>query len=1213
LFYAKSVNRYGEEKTGGLFLHVGLALAHGPIEDIFDIQLNDEPADSSRFAGLVAFVPFMGNLDQTTFRGPVSLGHTTSQPDDDVIAELPREWLEDHARPLKQIAYLWATLRHNPNVFSGGAPSIRATVKGRLVYDPREDSTNGGTGGQRRDDPSTWRWSNNWALCVRDFIHSSEYGMSIPNDLIDDASVIAAADTSDELIDAPSDRESEDDPMPKIPRYTIDGIFETSETPIDTLARLLQAGNGALLNYGGKFRLYAGMPVAPALDTTTGQPIVLTPDDLRNDEDVQITRMPGRKERVNVVRGTYINPAKNYIPDQFPEATNKELIAQDGNMELPLQLQLDFTQHPDRASYIAAVVLKRERLMRWSWPMNASGAQLIPLTQIAVTHPHFGWTNKPAFIRDRVRLPSGAVNLLLEEYADSTWDQEINPAAFPRPTTLPNPFQVDPPIDVAASETMQRNPDGTLVSVVVLTWNPPTQGLVEGYIIRWRGLTGTTQSRRIVAPADRFEIRSLAVGVYVVSISATVGSAESVPVVVQVSVTYLTAPPPDPIDVRVVQATNGTRLLTWGVHGKVIPPDLLGWEIRWASGSVSASLANWESAKHIGIASGLSFETEQPVAPGQYTYLIRSFDTSGAYSNGVGSVVVTLVPESSEVIFDAEYWELEWPILGTDGSPSGMIVNAVLNEEGHLEGQGDGGTWDAAGTWDDPGSWNSGGGTLQYVTPIVDFGVDRTVMMQYRIGARGHGEVSIQARFKRMNDVWGTFGPGASGVGRYAQFRVTVGAGTDTPTLERFAVRARERRDLEYQNDIDMLSSPLQIDRIEQTVGQWQGGAWQVNCQVVQPSDGAAYIQCDPEPSVVLDGSTYVNGVDHAALRLQNGTFTLEATVAILALASGVVVGKGTDWRIVYTTGVGFQLMIGNSIISGSTLPVTDVRPMYHVAYSYAGGELKGFLNGQERCRVYQVISIPQSSAIVRVGANHTGGEFLVAAVEDVRVWALSRSAVEIARDAGVSVDRNSPGLILWWQCANGSGSVVTDLAVFGLHGNIVGTSTWARVAYRESPSIPLSLLPSWRTGRVSYAGDLGVGGSILVEYSVDNGSTWTVVTTTPTAIVGLTPGPLTPGLSFRCRQQLQSTVVANSPALRQVSVSLSFDRSPGDIVVVPHVPLIRMDQATVAAVQDATGRVPTWALVAKDATAARFRISDRYGDPFDTVVDVQFAGARAA
>lgn len=56
-----------------------------------------------------------------------------------------------------------------PRGASSGFPRLEAIVKGRRVYDPRKDSTNGGNGTHRRTNPATWEWSDNPTLCFADF------------------------------------------------------------------------------------------------------------------------------------------------------------------------------------------------------------------------------------------------------------------------------------------------------------------------------------------------------------------------------------------------------------------------------------------------------------------------------------------------------------------------------------------------------------------------------------------------------------------------------------------------------------------------------------------------------------------------------------------------------------------------------------------------------------------------------------------------------------------------------------------------------------------------------------------------------------------------------------------------------------------------------------------------------------------------------------
>ena len=168
LLFARSTNAAGQPAVGGRFLHFCLAMAHGPIDDITEIQLNDEPADSAKFHHLVNFIPHVGAVDQPMFRGPVQLTRYEGQVGirvDDI--EIPEAWLRKY-RPLRQVAYLWGVLRHDPDVFPGGAPNVRATMRGRILYDPREDVSQGGW--MTISDTSTHRWSRNWATPAGEFV-----------------------------------------------------------------------------------------------------------------------------------------------------------------------------------------------------------------------------------------------------------------------------------------------------------------------------------------------------------------------------------------------------------------------------------------------------------------------------------------------------------------------------------------------------------------------------------------------------------------------------------------------------------------------------------------------------------------------------------------------------------------------------------------------------------------------------------------------------------------------------------------------------------------------------------------------------------------------------------------------------------------------------------------------------------------------------------
>lgn len=78
-----------------------------------------------------------------------------------------------------------------------GQLNLSARLWGRRLYDPRKDTTAGGSGAHRLADPATWEWSDNPSLATADWLASSVYGAGEP---VDWSSVPAAANANDALV-----------------------------------------------------------------------------------------------------------------------------------------------------------------------------------------------------------------------------------------------------------------------------------------------------------------------------------------------------------------------------------------------------------------------------------------------------------------------------------------------------------------------------------------------------------------------------------------------------------------------------------------------------------------------------------------------------------------------------------------------------------------------------------------------------------------------------------------------------------------------------------------------------------------------------------------------------------------------------------------------------------------------------------------------------
>ncbi len=132
----------------------------GPIEAIESWTLNDEtPApgvQATHYTGQVG-----QGIDPTLAAAYMALGHS-------------------YMDTLPGIAY---SVIQVPPTDSAGVPTVQAIIKGRLLYDPRTDTTG---------------WSDNPALALADFLGAPGYGWGRA---VDWPSVSQAADACDELVD----------------------------------------------------------------------------------------------------------------------------------------------------------------------------------------------------------------------------------------------------------------------------------------------------------------------------------------------------------------------------------------------------------------------------------------------------------------------------------------------------------------------------------------------------------------------------------------------------------------------------------------------------------------------------------------------------------------------------------------------------------------------------------------------------------------------------------------------------------------------------------------------------------------------------------------------------------------------------------------------------------------------------------------------------
>jgi hypothetical protein len=407
---------YGRVKTGGAIiyneatgvnnkdLHRIIAYAGHEVTSFDEIYVNDEVVTLDGTGNVISPAKYDGLI-----RIKEHLGSPSQTADTYLVAESDGLWTTQHT--LNGIAYLYIRLSFSSDAFPNGVPEITATIKGKKIYDPRDGTT---------------AWSDNPALCIRDYI-TSGYGLGEDAAQLDDTLVSAAANVCDET-----------DTEAGTTRYTCNGAFLTSATPYDMLNDLLTSMGGMLWYAQGKWRMKPAYWTEPVLS--------LTNDDLRS--GLNVSTRHSRRDNFNIVKGTFRGEESNWQVTDYPEIKNTDFINADGGQESTADIDLPFTDNSIEARRTARIALERNRqqlTVQASFGLRALAVQVGD--NITLTVPRMGWDNKEFEVISwnfgLVDTLDLQVTMTLREISESVFDEVDDGIVYERDNTnLLSPFEV---------------------------------------------------------------------------------------------------------------------------------------------------------------------------------------------------------------------------------------------------------------------------------------------------------------------------------------------------------------------------------------------------------------------------------------------------------------------------------------------------------------------------------------------------------------------------------------------------------------------------------------------------------------------------------------------------------------------------------------------------------------------------------------------------
>ena len=602
------------------YLHTVLAFAGHEVEEFETIYFNDEVLTLSgndvtapaKYAGKVKIVKKLGTTTQTA---------VTSS---DLGVAPPSQWTTDCK--LLATAYLYVMLEYDADAFPNGVPEVTAIVKGKKVYDPRTSST---------------AWSDNPALCLRDYITSGKgnsnttiynYGISEDIESVDDSLVTIAANVCDHLN------------YPVLSggtRFSLNGAFTTNTTPYDAIQNLSTSMGGLLWYAQGKWRMKPAYYTDPVLD--------LNEDDLRS--GISVNTRHSRRDNFNVVKGTFRGPESDYQPSDFPQVpllnstTYNAFLAADGGQESVIDLQLPFTDNTTEARRIGLITLERNRQqlsVQATFGLRAFQVQVGDIIRLSNTR--FGWTNKEFEV---VSWDFGVqpdydilVNMSLREISESVFDEVSDGATYESDnTTLPSPFDV-PPVAVALTQDY-RIINEHVTNVLVVDVSATAVERVDYVEVEFKKSTDSTYSVLGTGDLGRFEILDIetplagAAGTIAYDVRARAINAFGVKGTftgVQKTVEADTTGPSAPSTFD-KQLSGGTLFFSWTASTDF---DLSYYKL-WHSSSTTASFTDGSPQVIINKVARPATSVAYPALSG--TFFIEPYDKSGNEGT-VASVVV---------------------------------------------------------------------------------------------------------------------------------------------------------------------------------------------------------------------------------------------------------------------------------------------------------------------------------------------------------------------------------------------------------------------------------------------------------------------------------------------------------------------------------------------------------------------------------------------
>lgn len=336
-----------------------------------------------------------------------------------------RPWTAQHVG--KGVAYAVPTFYYNPDVFKS-EPEIKYVVNGISLYDPRQDSSVGGSGGHVWNDPTTWTVTHNNIVMIYNilrgitFADGSKWGGECEASDLPLANWVAGMNVCDETITTETGSE---------PRYRAGYEVIVGEMqPADVIEELLKGCNADISEVGGIYKVRVGPPSLPVM--------FFTDDDFLVNREQDYNPYPGIQQAHNTILASYPSPDEGWQPHDAPAITNQDYIDEDDGQEITASLAFNAVPYPVQVQRLMTAYLQDERRYRQHGASFGHYAFVLePLDSISWTSERNGYIDKIFELASTSENLMTLANLSSMREADPTDYDWTSDQQLPDPVNIP--------------------------------------------------------------------------------------------------------------------------------------------------------------------------------------------------------------------------------------------------------------------------------------------------------------------------------------------------------------------------------------------------------------------------------------------------------------------------------------------------------------------------------------------------------------------------------------------------------------------------------------------------------------------------------------------------------------------------------------------------------------------------------------------------------